>query len=156
MKTTKFIMNRTILFFSILLSSLLSEQVLAQTLYWGITDTKLPYIAMIRAQARGAMVIYNPDTCEEIGTACGFFIDHASAHAHLNHLLLPPEAYSPISEAQADCWVAKNGKPDEVFAAVQLLLDDNRNPNLNIIGDPALRAEKIRACAEVAGNWIED
>ncbi len=149
-------MNRTILFFSILLSSLLSEQVLAQTLYWGITDTKLPYIAMIRAQARGAMVIYNPDTCEEIGTACGFFIDHASAHAHLNHLLLPPEAYSPISEAQADCWVAKNGKPDEVFAAVQLLLDDNRNPNLNIIGDPALRAEKIRACAEVAGNWIED
>jgi len=154
MKTTKFIMNRTILFFSILLSSLLSEQ--AQTLYWGITDTKLPYIAMIRAQSRGAMVIYNPDTCEEIGTACGFFIDHASAHAHLNHVLLPPEAYSPISEAQADCWVAKNGKPDEVFAAVQLLLDDNRNPNLNIIGDPALRAEKIRACAEVAGNWIKD
>jgi len=156
MKTTMFIMNRTILFFSILLSSLLSEQVLAQTLYWGITDTTLPYIAMIRAQGRGAMVIYNPDTCEEIGTACGFFIDHASAHAHLNHQLLPPEAYLTLIEAQADCWVAKNGKPDEVFAVVQLLLDDNRNPDLNIIGDPALRAEKIRACAEVAGNWVEE
>ena len=156
MKTTKLIMNRTILFFSILLSSLLSEQILAQALYWGIPDTKLPYIAMIRAQARGAMVIYNPDTCEEIGTACGFFIDHASAHAHLNHLLLPPEAYPTMTEAQADCWVAKNGKPDEVYAAVQLLLDDNRNPNLYITGDPAKRAEEIRACAEVAGNWIED
>ena len=155
MKTTKFTMNKTILFFSLLLSSLFSENVLS-ALYWGIADTKLPYIAMIRAQPRGAMVIYNPDSCEEIGIACGFFIDHASAHAHLNHLLLPPEAYSPISEAQADCWVAKNGKPDEVYAAVQLLLDENRNPNLNIIGDPALRAEKIRACAEVAGNWIED
>lgn len=149
-------MNRAILIFSLLLGSLFSENVIANTLYWGIPDTKLPYIAMIRAQARGAMVIYNPDSCEEIGIACGFFIDHASAHAHLNHLLLPPEAYSPISEAQADCWVAKNGKPDEVFAAVQLLLDDNRNPNLNIIGDPAKRAEEIRSCAEVAGNWIGD
>jgi hypothetical protein len=134
---------------------LLSENVLS-ALYWGIPDTKLPYITMIRAQARGAMVIYNPDTCEEIGTACGFFIDHASAHAHLNHLLLPPEAYPNMIEAQADCWVAKNGKPDEVYAAVQLLLDDNRNPNLYITGVPAKRAEEIRACAEMAGNWIED
>ena len=155
MKTTKFTMNKTILFFSLLLSSLLSENVLSE-LYWGIPDTKLPYIAMIRAQPRGAMVIYNPDTCEEIGTACGFFIDHASAHAHLNHLLLPPEAYPTIIEAQADCWVAKNMNPKEIYAAVQLLLDDNLNPDLNIIGDPALRAEKIRACAEVAGNWVEE
>ena len=147
--------NRSILFFSLLLSSLLSENVLS-ALYWGIPDSKLPHIAMIRAQARGAMVIYNPDTCEEIGTACGFFIDHASAHAHLNHLLLPPDAYPIMIEAQADCWVAKNGKPDEVFAAVQLLLDDNRNLNLNITGDPAQRAEKIRACAEQAGNWVEE
>jgi len=155
MKTTKFTMNKTILFFSLLLSSLLSENVLSE-LYWGITDTKLPHIAMIRAQARGAIVIYNPDTCEEIGTACGFFIDHASAHAHLNHLLLPPEAYPTIIEAQADCWVAKNMNPKEIYAAVQLLLDDNLNPDLNIIGDPALRAEKIHACAEVAGNWVEE
>jgi len=151
-----FILNRIILFFSLLLSSLLSEQTLAYTLYWGIPDAKLPYIAMIRAQARGAMVIYNPDTCEEIGTACGFFIDHASAHAHLNHVLLPPEAYTTISEDQADCWVAKNMDPKEIYAAVQLLLDDNLNPDLNIIGDPVMRAEKIRACAEMAGNWIED
>ena len=155
MRTVNFIMNRAILIFSLLLSSLLSENVLS-ALYWGIPDSKLPYIAMIRAQARGAMVIYNPDTCEEIGKACGFFIDHASAHAHLNHVLLPPEAYPTMIEAQADCWVAKNGKPDEVFAAVQLLLDDNRNPNLHITGDPAKRAEEIRACAEVAGNWIGD
>ena len=101
-------------------------------------------------------MVYNPDTCEEIGIACGFFVDHASAHAHLNHRLLPPEAYTTMSEDQADCWVAKNGKPEEVYAAVQLLLDDNRNPDINIIGDPALRAERIRACAEKAGNWVEE
>jgi len=147
--------NRSILFFSLLLSSLLSENVLAE-LYWGIPDAKLPYIAMIRAQSRGAMVIYNPDTCKEIDIACGFFIEHASAHAHLNHRLLPPEAYTTISEDQADCWVAKNGKPEEVYAATQLLLDENRNPDINIIGDPTLRAEKIRACAEQAGNWVEE
>ncbi len=150
-----FKIHRTILFLCILSGSLFSESLLAAQ-YWGITDTKLPYIAMVRAQARGAVVIYNPDTCEEIGTACGFFIDHASAHAHLNHVLLPPEAYTTISEDQADCWVAKNGKPDEVYAAVELLLDDNRNPNVNITGDPALRAEKIRACAEQAGNWYPE
>ena len=149
------IMNRTVLLSCLLLGSLLSESVLAAR-YWGIPDAKLPYIARIRAQARGAMVIYNPDTCEEIGAACGFFIDHASAHAHLNHLLLPPEAYPAMLEAQADCWVAKNMNPKEIYAAVQLLLDENRNPDINIIGDPAKRAENIRACAEQAGNWVEE
>ncbi len=147
-------MNRTILFSNLLLCSLLSENLLA-TLYWGIPDPKLPYIAMIRAQAGGHIVIYNPVTCDEIGIACGFFVDHASAHAHLNHRLLPPEAYSSMSEDQADCWVAKNMNPKEVYAAVQLLLDDNRNPNLYITGNPAQRAEKIRACAEQAENWLE-
>ena len=155
MRTVRLPINRSILFISLLLSSLLSENVLAE-LYWGIPDVKLPYIAMIRVQARGVIVIYNPDTCKEIGVACGFFIDHASAHAHLNHILLPPEAYSPVTEAQADCWVAKNGKPEEVYAATQLLLDESRNPDINIIGDPAQRAEKIRACAEQAGNWVEE
>ena len=155
MRIVNFTIHRTILFFCLLLSSLLSENVLAAQ-YWGINDKKLPYIAMIRAQAGGHIVVYNPDTCEEIGIACGFFVDHASAHAHLNHRLLPPEAYTTMSEDQADCWVAKNGKPEEVYAAVQLLLDDNRNPDINIIGDPALRAERIRACAEKAGNWVEE
>lgn len=144
------------LFFVLLLSSLFSENVVAE-LYWGIPDSKLPYIARIRTHPGGnVMVLYNPDTCKEIGTACGFFIEHARAHAHLNHIILPPEAYSPMLEAQADCWVAKNGRPDEVYAVVQLLLDKDRNPDLNIIGDPAQRAEKIRACAEQAGNWDED
>ncbi len=156
MRTVMLPINRSILFFSLLLSSLLSENVLAE-LYWGITDTTLPYIARIRANlSGGAIVIYNPDTCKEIDVACGFFIDHASAHAHLNHILLPPEAYTTRSEDEADCWVAKNGKPREVYTAVQLLLDDNRNLNLNITGDPTLRAEKIRACAEQAGNWVEE
>ncbi len=150
------ILMGTILLPSLLLSSLLSENVPAAQ-YWGIPDTQLPYIAKIRENPNGStIVIYNPDTCKIIGTACGFFIEHAGAHAHRNHLLLPPEAYPITLEDEADCWAAKNGRPKEVYAAVQLLLDDNRDTNLNITGDPAQRAEKIRACAEKAGNWINN
>ena len=152
----KYILMRTILFPVLLLSSLLCENVLADQ-YWGIPDTRLPYIAMVRRNPNETtIVIYNPDTCKEIGAACGFFIEHAGAHAHRNHMLLPPEAYPATLEAEADCWAAKNGKSKEVYAAVQLFLDENRNPNLNLTGDPAQRAEKVRACAEEAGNWIEN
>ena len=147
---------RTILFPVLLLSSLLCENVSAEQ-YWGIPDTRLPYIAMVRRNPNETtIVIYNPDTCKEIGAACGFFIEHAGAHAHRNHILLPPDAYPAMLEAEADCWAAKNGKSKEVYAAVQLFLDENRNPNLNLTGDPAQRAEKVRACAEEAGNWIEN
>ena len=152
----KYILMRTILFPVLLLSSLLCENVSAEQ-YWGIPDTRLPYIAMVRRNPNETtIVIYNPDTCKEIGAACGFFIEHAGAHAHRNHILLPPEAYPAMLEAEADCWAAKNGKSKEVYAAVQLFLDENRNPNLNLTGDPAQRAEKVRACAEEAGNWIEN
>ena len=148
-------LKKAILFPSLLLSGLISENVPAQQ-YWGIPDTRLPYIAMVRENPNGTtIVIYNPDTCKEIGTACGFFIEHAGAHAHRNHMLLPPEAYPATLEAEADCWAAKNGKSKEVYAAVQLFLDENRNPNLNLTGDPAQRAENIRACAEKSCNWIE-
>jgi len=147
------ILKKTLLFPSLLLSGLISENVPAEQ-YWGIPDTRLPYIAMVRRNPNETtIVIYNPDTCKEIGVACGFFIEHAGAHAHRNHTLLPPEAYPLTLEDEADCWAAKNGRPHEVYAAVQLL-DDNPNLDLNITGDPAQRAEKIRACAEKAGNWI--
>jgi hypothetical protein len=149
-------LKKAILFPSLLLSGLISENVPAEQ-YWGIPDTRLPYIARVRADPHwGYAVLYNPDTCKEIGAACGFFIEHAGAHAHRNHILLPPDAYPAMLEAEADCWAAKNGKSKEVYAAVQLFLDENRNPNLNITGDPAQRAEKIRACAEQAGNWVEE
>jgi len=148
-------LKKAILFPSLLLSGLISENVPAEQ-YWGIPDTRLPYIAMVRRNPNETtIVIYNPDTCKEIGAACGFFIEHAGAHAHRNHILLPPDAYPATLEAEADCWAAKNGKSKEVYAAVQLFLNENRNPNLNLTGDPAQRAENIRACAEKSGNWIE-
>jgi hypothetical protein len=79
---------------------------------WEIPDPHLQEIAMIRADPHwGAAVIYNPDTCKDIGEACGFFRLHAFAHSHLNHTLLAkPSAYPASLEAQADCWAAKYGK----------------------------------------------
>jgi len=147
----KYSLLKTILFSGLLFS----EITIAAASFWEIPDPHLPYIAMVRADPHwGSAVIYNPDICKEIGAACGFFREHASTHAHLNHLLLPPEAYPASLEAQADCWAAKYGKPNEVHAAVQLLLEDGSNPNWNIHGDPAERAKRIRTCAIQAGNWI--
>lgn len=147
--------TKPVLFSCLILSSLLSGNAFA--LYWEISDLALPYIARVRADPNwGAAVIYNPKTCKEIGAACGFFKKHAYAHAMRNHLLLPPESYPPAKEDEADCWAAKYSEPSEVRAAVALFLDEKRDPGLKITGNAAMRAEKVRACAEKADNWDED
>lgn len=126
--------------------------------YWEIPDPNLQEIAMIRTMRdRATAVIYNPNTCKDIGEACGFFRLHAYAHSHLNHLILAAPTYYPASlETEADCWSAKYGNANEISAAVQLFLDTDRNPAWKIHGDPIKRAEKIRACAVEVGKWTDD
>jgi hypothetical protein len=128
------------------------------TPYPEIPDPYLDEIAMIRkVRASGTAVIYNPDTCREIGEACGFFRLHAFAHNHLNHLILATPSDYPVSlETQADCWSAKYGKANETYAAVQLFLDEDRNPAWKIHGDTLKRAETIRNCAIEGGKWSEN
>ena len=123
-----------------------------------IPDPSLPEIAMIRADPNwGTVVIYNPDTCIKIGEACGFFRLHAYAHRHLNHTLLAtPSAYPVSQETQADCWAAKYGKSNEVFAATKLLLAENRDSKIKLHGDLNKRAENIQNCATQAGKWREN
>lgn len=119
-----------------------------------IADSNHPEIASIRLHtANTYMVMYNPDTCKTIGDACGFFRAHAFAHYQLGHPLMRPRYYTERSENQADCYAAKYGKSNEVKAAVELLLDTNRDPDLKIYGDPGLRAQNITDCAKQAGNW---
>ena len=121
---------------------------------WELRDPDLKEIAMIRADPHwGAVVIYNPNTCKEIGDACGFFRLHAYAHKHLNHsLLAEPELYPASQLAQADCWTAQYGKPNEIRAAIALLENVDRNPDWKIHGDAKKRAENITACAAKAGK----
>ncbi len=123
-----------------------------------IPDPDLKEIAMIRADPHwGSVVIYNPDTCMEIGEACGFFRLHAYAHKHLNHTLLAEPKDYPLSlETQADCWAAQYGKPNEINAAIALLKEKNRNPTWRIHGNDINRAENIQACALKAGKLVEN
>lgn len=119
-----------------------------------LSDPNHEEIASIRLIPWGSYtVVYNSISCEIIGDACAFFRGHAYAHYVLNHALLPPRFYPAISEKQADCYIAKYGKPNEIKAAVDLLLDENRDPSLKIHGDTIQRAKNITACAKLAGNW---
>jgi len=122
--------------------------------YKELSDPNHEEIASIRLLPWGSYtVVYNSVSCEIIGDACAFFRGHAYAHYVLNHALLPPKFYPAISEKQADCYVAKYGKPNEIKATVDLLLDDGRDPSLKIHGDPTERAQNIIDCAKQAGNW---
>lgn len=125
--------------------------------YKELSDPSHEEIASIRHLPWNSyVVVYNPVTCKLIGDACGFFRGHAYAHFMLNHTPLPPKFYPALSEKQADCYVAKYGKPNEIKAAVDFFLDGDRDPNIKIHGDPLIRAKNITDCAKQAANWIED
>lgn len=146
---------RTLFVFGFLLSTLLACSAAGRH-FWEISSPDLPHIAMIRADPRfGSVVVYNSELCKQIGDACGFFRTHAHAHSSLSHQILPPGGYPDSLEAEADCWAARNAEPGEVTAAVQLLSDENRDPDIPIIGNASERAERIRDCAIESRNWIE-
>jgi hypothetical protein len=120
-----------------------------------IADPNHEEIASIRKHTLDSyIVMYNPVTCSAIGDACAFFRTHAYAHYRLNHTLMRPKYYPALTEKQADCYAAKYGESNEIEAAVNLLLDENRDPSLKIHGDPSIRAQNITDCARQAGNWI--
>lgn len=121
-----------------------------------LKDPNHTEIASIRTHFHESyVVIYNPDTCKQIGDACSFFISHAYAHHRLDHSLLRPKYYPTLSENQADCYVAKYADLEVLQAVIELLEDENRSPNLKIHGNALKRAENIRNCAINAGNWIK-
>lgn len=125
--------------------------------FWELPDENLSYIALIRADPQfGTAVVYNPNLCEAVGEACGFFRSHAHAHAMLNHQILSPASYAQSHEDEADCYAARNAPVAEVRAAVDFLADENREPQVRLTGDPVERAKNIRACAEAADNWQTD
>ena len=145
---------KTMLFLGVLLCLSCSSAIIEP--FWEIQDPSLPFIAMVRADPQsGSVVIYNPNYCEQIGDACGFFRAHEYAHVRLNHPLVAPVSYPASMEKQADCFAAKFGKPNEIYAAVQFLRKvDTTALEWRIYGDPAQRAETIRRCAIEAGRWI--
>jgi hypothetical protein len=143
------------LVFTLLLTVACSNTVIAP--FWEIPDPSLPEIAMVRTNPKGATVVYNPITCAEIGDACGFFKLHAYSHKILRHgLLAKPSDYPPSYERSADCYAAQYGKPKDIYAAYELFMDKDRNPELRIHGNPEERAETLRECAKQNNRWIGD
>ena len=120
-----------------------------------IPNPNLPDIAMVFPDpVYGAVIVYNPIFCQQIGPACGFFRAHEYGHVVLGHAYLHPADFPAKREAEADCWAAQNGIPQEIYAAVQLFLAGGSSANWQIYGNPVQRAERVRACAIQAGRWI--
>lgn len=120
-----------------------------------IADPSLPDIAMVRPDpTHGAVIIYNPVYCQQIGQACGFFRAHEYGHVALGHHLRHPAHYPAQREAEADCWAAHHAHPYEILAAYQLFMSGHSSHNWQIYGQPQQRAERVRQCALQAGRWI--
>ncbi|MCG8324232.1 MAG: hypothetical protein MI673_01860 [Thiotrichales bacterium] len=129
-----------------LLSSACSPMV---THFREVADPELPYIVIFREFRPGLnAVVYNPETCQEMGDACRFFRSHAYAHHRLNHGAVDVPHYLPDEmEFQADCWAAKYVEPHEAAAAIALFEDTQKAQSFNINGDLRLRAQTVKECA---------
>lgn len=121
-----------------------------------IADSNLQDIAEVRSAHNqyGAVILYNPKICNQIGAACGFFRAHEYGHVVLKHQYLNPAAYPAVREAAADCWAATNGIPNEIYSAYQLFMAGNSSSNWKIYGNPQQRAQRVKNCAVSAGKWI--
>lgn len=120
-----------------------------------IPNPQLNDIAMVQPHpVYGAVIFYNPIICQQIGPACGFFRAHEYGHVVHHHQLMPPGAYAAAREAEADCWAASNGIPQEILAAYYLFMNGGSSPDFQVYGSPQQRANRVRQCAIQAGRWI--
>ena len=120
-----------------------------------IPDPNLNDIAIVRSDPQyGAVIIYNPNICQQIGAACGFFRAHEYGHIVLGHQFLHPGAYPAQREAQADEWAAANGRPQEILAAYYLFSNGGSSTNWQVYGNPQQRAARLRQYAISYGTWI--
>lgn len=120
-----------------------------------IANPNLNDIAMVQPHPQyGAIIIYNPIICQQIGAACGFFRAHEYGHVALGHQFMHPGAYPAQREAQADEWAAANAHPQEILAAYYLFLNGGSSSNWQVYGHPQQRAARLRQFAIQYGRWV--
>lgn len=120
-----------------------------------IADPNLNDIAIVQPHPQyGAVIIYNPIICQQIGAACEFFRAHEYGHVALEHQFMHPGAYPAQREAQADELAAMNAHPQEILAAYYLFLNGGSSPNYQVYGHPQQRAARLRQYAIKYGTWI--
>ncbi len=100
----------------------------------------------------GAVIIYNPILCQQIGQACEFFRVHEHGHVSLGHQF-QPGIHPMARERDADQFAAANAHPYAVFAAWQLFMAGGSSANWHTYGTPYQRAHRLCVFAQQAGNW---
>ena len=95
---------------------LLSSSVGAQTATPEVPTPGLNDIAVVVAHPNsptGAVILFNPSLCQQIGLACRFFAVHEHCHVLLGHHL-NPGGNTMLKERDADRCAAQNAPPQAV------------------------------------------
>lgn len=128
----------------------------AQTATREIADWRFPDIAAVFPDPNsptGAVIVYNPQICQAIGIACGFFKFHEHCHVYLKHQF-QPFMHSMVRERDADRCAAYNAPPIQVFHAWKLFIHGGSSSNWHTYGTPLQRARRLCLFAREANNWI--
>ncbi|MHA1536385.1 MAG: hypothetical protein ACTSUD_02415 [Alphaproteobacteria bacterium] len=121
-----------------------------------ISDASLPDIARVISDSNepsGAVIVYNPDFCDQIGPACEFFRAHEYGHIALGHQFTHPGNYAMEKERDADRYAAAYAHPGVICAAYHLFKNGGSSANFPIYGTPPQRAQRLRQFAMQAGTW---
>lgn len=143
-------------YFCIFILALFSSLAHAQTPTPEIPNANFGDIAAVFPNPNsptGAVIVYNPIICQQIGMACGFFRVHEHGHVALGHQF-QSGIHPTIRERDADRFAAKYAHPQEIFVAWQLFINGGSSSNWHTYGTPQQRAHRLCLFAQQAGNWI--
>lgn len=128
----------------------------AQTQTPEIPNPQFGDIAAVFANSNsptGAIIVYNPIICQQIGQACAFFRVHE--HGHVAHGdQFQPGIHPMVREREADRFAASYAAPNAIFSAWQLFMNGGSSSNWHTYGSPYQRARRLCLFSQQAGNWI--
>ena len=125
----------------------------AESRSWSMTDTTIPYFAMVRGNMDRNFLVVNTDYCAAEPQACLFFAESMDSHRFLNHMILPPQQYNMLHISLADCFAVRLTSPESIKAAYELMLDNEKAQRYRVAGNLAERAEKLKTCAIKKDKW---
>lgn len=133
----------------------MSAPVVAQTATPEVPTPGLSDIAMVVANPNsptGAVILFNPALCQQIGLACRFFAVHEHCHVMLGHHL-QPRGNKMIAERDADNCAARSAPEQAVLAAWSLFMSGASSADWHTYGPPQDRARRLCLFAAQFGNW---
>ncbi|MDQ0317797.1 hypothetical protein [Amorphus orientalis] len=128
----------------------------AQTPTPEIPNASLNDIAMVQqhpGSPTGAVIVYNPHLCNQIGLACVFFKFHEHGHVALGHPFTMG-VHPAALERDADRFAATHAPPPAIFTAWQLFMNGGSSANFVVYGTPYQRAHRLCVFSQQAGTWI--